>query len=567
MEKRIDQTAGGMGEVYSAVETATNRRVAIKVLKPELAGDAEVLKRFEREWLALKEIAEKNNVVDAYDYFEVGGNYYLVMEYLRGKTIKELIKEHPDGMPWDEVAEYMIDILSGLQHIHNQGIVHRDIKPANLMVLPDDTVKVLDLGIVRLVDPRTGDPELTVINPGRPAPFLGTLAYMSPEQFHGQTADYRSDIYNAGLVMYEMLTGKRFPAEGKPPPLSGKPTAPTAELSEILDRALAIDPRDRFSSARKFRERLQRLLETRRALPPSPGPAPVADGKGVLPPAKRRSWLLMGSVAVGIAGVGVAFYLMADKDHRNPSSSSPPREVVATPPLKNPALLSEVQELRQRVDDQALDLRKQADAAFDRMRDEESRMVSTGYSTIQGYAAAATVVRARYAYEHHALVYEEYTKAMERAKPDIDSADRLMGQAKAALDSGQPTEAWQGLARAKVDLLELGAVPQRVQGAESQREEKALAEMEGRWGNSTCSIVASFVVSAADRSIHIREKEKEAREKILGITKNGIIETEVETPANKRGTIYRYTIQGGSLRVDNATNPEASKNSVPLKRC
>ena len=192
---------GGMANVYKAKCHRLNRLVAIKILKSELAQNAEFRRRFRDESLAVAQLSHAN-IVSIYDVSSSQGIDYIVMELIDGITLKQYM-ERRGHMDWREALHFITQIMRGLSHAHSRGIIHRDIKPQNIMVLRDGSVKVADFGIACLADAHQ-----TLAQEA-----LGSVHYISPEQAKGERLDARSDIYSAGVVLYEMLTG-RLPFEG-----------------------------------------------------------------------------------------------------------------------------------------------------------------------------------------------------------------------------------------------------------------------------------------------------------------------------------------------------------------
>src|ERR1700704_1764494 len=205
---------GGMGQVYRATDTKLKRQVAIKILPPSLAHDADRLARFERE---AKTLASLNHphIAAIYGLEESGGMTALVMELVEGEDLSQRIAR--GAIPLDEALPIAKQIADALEAAHEQGIIHRDLKPANIKVRSDGTVKVLDFGLAKAMEPAAGSSPSISLSPTITTPammtgvgmILGTAAYMSPEQAKGRAADKRSDVWAFGCVIYEMLTGRR----------------------------------------------------------------------------------------------------------------------------------------------------------------------------------------------------------------------------------------------------------------------------------------------------------------------------------------------------------------------
>lgn len=243
--------SGGMAVVYKALCHRLNRMVAIKILKADLAQDAEFRRRFHDESQAVAMLSHPN-IVAVYDVSKSDSLDYIVMELIDGITLKQYMQKKGGPLSWKESLHFITQIMKGLSHAHSRGIIHRDIKPHNIMVLRDGSVKVADFGIARLVS--AAQSTLT-------QEALGSVHYISPEQARGSHIDCRSDIYSAGVVLYEMLTG-RLPYEGDSPvsvaiqhinsiPLSPReinPDIPPA-LELITTKAMASDVSKRYASA------------------------------------------------------------------------------------------------------------------------------------------------------------------------------------------------------------------------------------------------------------------------------------------------------------------------------
>lgn len=197
--------SGGMGEVFRAHDAVLAREVAIKVLHRSLAADAAFVERFRREARAAAALAHPN-IVAVHDWGAVDGIYYMVMEFVRGQSLRDVLNEHGSLAP-AQAAEILLQVLAALDHAHRQGIVHRDVKPENVLLSPEGVAKVADFGLARA----WADARIT--QDGR---VSGTVQYLAPEQLRGEPADPRTDLYSLGIVAYELLTG-RLPFSGETP--------------------------------------------------------------------------------------------------------------------------------------------------------------------------------------------------------------------------------------------------------------------------------------------------------------------------------------------------------------
>src|SRR5437868_8919558 len=252
---------GGMGIVYKATDSRIGRMVAIKMMTGGFAENPDLLKRFYREAQSTG-MLQHPNIVIVYDLGDQEGNPYLVMEYLEGEPLDKMIASKRE-LSMVEKLGFIIQCCTGLNYAHQRGIVHRDIKPANLMVLKNGDCKIVDFGIARV-----GDNSLT-----RTGQVVGTITYMSPEQINAQVVDGRTDIFSAGVMLYELLTGV-LPFDGKdtastllkiihepPPPLSNFLKNYPPELDLVINRALAKDREDRYATADDFAFDLSRVQE------------------------------------------------------------------------------------------------------------------------------------------------------------------------------------------------------------------------------------------------------------------------------------------------------------------
>jgi eukaryotic-like serine/threonine-protein kinase len=258
--------SGGMANVYLAEDEELGRRVAIKILNERYAGDDLFIERFRREAKSAASLSHPN-IVSIYDRGEAEGTYYIAMEVIEGRSLKELIMTH-GALPVHTAIGYAKQLLEALRFAHRHGIIHRDIKPHNVLVSADQQVKaneprlkVTDFGIAR-----HGASQMT-----EAGSIMGTAQYLSPEQARGAPVTAASDLYSAGVVLYEMLTGKvpftgdsaieiamKHVNELPKPPSSLRPEIPPA-LDQIVLRALAKDPEDRYQTAEEFIEDLERV--------------------------------------------------------------------------------------------------------------------------------------------------------------------------------------------------------------------------------------------------------------------------------------------------------------------
>src|SRR5712691_7632191 len=246
--------AGGMGEVYRAHDTRLGREVAIKVLPRELSADAERLARFQREARSASALNHRN-IVTIHDFTSRDGEAWLVMELIRGESLREVIARGP--LPMKKLLPIAAGIADGLAAAHAAGIVHRDLKPENVMLTSDGTPKILDFGLVKQSPAATDARSPTDLRVSRSGMILGTVTYMSPEQARGEEVDFRADQFSFGLMLHEMATGKHpfHRAKGletltailndEPEPLDD--SFPDSFVA-IVERCLAKNPAERYGS-------------------------------------------------------------------------------------------------------------------------------------------------------------------------------------------------------------------------------------------------------------------------------------------------------------------------------
>ena len=371
-----DAGHGSMGNVYKARDRETGETVALKLLKPEIASDQDMMERFKNELLYARRITHKN-VCRVYEFNRVGGIAYTSMEFVEGESLRSVLRRF-GGLPQRKGIDLSLQICSGLREAHAQGIVHRDLKPENVMIDTRGNVKIMDFGIARSMEAMT---RLT-------GAMVGTPAYMAPEQVEGKPVDYRTDVYSLGLMLFEVFTGTQaFRAdnavavalkqmhESPPLPRQIEPMI-SASLETVILRCLEKDPAKRFQSMAELEDEL-RLPErevsasSTRATPAAHS-LPSAMHMGVSPTqavsqTKRISpavWALAGFLIV-LAGAAGGFWLTigrstatipptplssppapATKDSVSPAPSEKPKEAVSasaitvkprTPAAKPPA--------------------------------------------------------------------------------------------------------------------------------------------------------------------------------------------------------------------------------------
>jgi eukaryotic-like serine/threonine-protein kinase len=259
---------GGMADVYLARDQLLDRPVAVKVLFSEYAKDETFVERFRREARAAANLNHPN-IVAIYDWGQQYGTYFIVMEYVEGRTLSEIIRTEGPLHP-NRAAEVTADVAAALAFAHRNGVIHRDIKPGNILITSTGQVKVADFGIAQALTAEATQANLTQVGA-----VMGTATYFSPEQAQGKPADPRSDLYSLGCVLYEMLTS-RPPFNGETPVaiaykhVQEQPPAPSSvaagvpeSLEAIELKLLAKDPADRYPSAEDLRTDLRRFLEGR----------------------------------------------------------------------------------------------------------------------------------------------------------------------------------------------------------------------------------------------------------------------------------------------------------------
>jgi eukaryotic-like serine/threonine-protein kinase len=277
---------GGMAEVYLAHDELLDRPVALKVLFPELSADPAFVERFRREAQAAANLNHPN-IVSVYDWGEDGTTYFIVMEFVDGQTLRDMVRA--GRLAPQQVADVGADIAAALSFAHRNGVIHRDVKPGNVLITSSGQVKVTDFGIARAARENAGE-SLT-----QTGTVMGTATYFSPEQAQGMRIDARSDVYALGVVLYEMVTG-RPPFTGDnpvaiafqhvketPPPLARSGTPVPAALEAVIMKALAKSVDDRYPSANDLRNDLLRFREGKPVSVTAAEAAAAAAGAGAEP--------------------------------------------------------------------------------------------------------------------------------------------------------------------------------------------------------------------------------------------------------------------------------------------
>lgn len=306
--------AGGMGEVYRARDTALKREVAIKVLPDLWSRDPERLRRFELEAQAAATL-NHTNVVSIFHIGRHDGSPYIVTELLHGETLRDRLRQGP--MPLREVLDIGSNIAQGLAAAHSAGVVHRDLKPENVFLTRDGRAKILDFGLAKL-DPVASDngSTVTVQHATKPGHVLGTVGYMSPEQVRGKPTDARTDIFSFGLILYEMLAGRRaFRAatnadiqasilREEPEHLSPTNANLPPGLEQIVWHCLEKEPQRRFQSASDIAFSLQSIS--------TPGSAPSGVSRAETPSPYRR-WLMISLGTLAVVALGFGAFRLGQK--------------------------------------------------------------------------------------------------------------------------------------------------------------------------------------------------------------------------------------------------------------
>jgi Tol biopolymer transport system component len=326
-----------MGEVYRARDSKLAREVAVKVLPSVLAEDASRLARFEKEARTASALNHPN-IVTIYEIGEADGVSFIAMELVSGRTLREVLV--PGPIPLKKLLPLAAQVADGLAKAHAAGIVHRDLKPENLMVTKDGFVKILDFGLAKLIpggfDSSSGTNLPTMTRATEEGTVLGTVGYMSPEQASGQAAEFRSDQFSFGAILYEMAAGKRAferptpvqtlsaVIQDEPEPLAAAAPSTPTNLIWIIDRCLAKDPEDRYASTKDLARDLVSLRDHSSGLSASGAIAPV-------PRRFRPSRGLFAAVTLGsVAAVALAFWGGKTLQARQDRAAPPPLRMPLT---------------------------------------------------------------------------------------------------------------------------------------------------------------------------------------------------------------------------------------------
>ena len=310
---------GGMGAVYKARDIELDRVIALKVIRPELASNPEILQRFKQELILARQVTDRN-VIRIFDLGEAGGIKFITMEYVEGESLYQILRTN-GKVPVPEAVDIMRQMLSGLQSAHREGVIHRDLKPGNIMRDAQGRVVVMDFGLARSF---AGD------GMTRTGTMLGTMEYMSPEQAQAKELDARSDLFTAGLICYELLTGKmpyhadsavasllKRMQERAAPPSDWDRTIPQP-ISELVSKCLERDPAERWQSAQEIIDRIDEIEGKRPpsmisstpylSTPPvSVLPKSSAQVQPPEPSQKPKKRILLGAlVLAAVAGVAAA---------------------------------------------------------------------------------------------------------------------------------------------------------------------------------------------------------------------------------------------------------------------
>ena len=423
--------SGGMADVYCAEDEQLGRKVAVKLLYRRFAEDDEFVERFRREASSAAGL-QHPNVVAVFDRGEWEGTYYIAMEYLPGRSLKQLVRDDAP-LPATLAVDITIQVLRAARFAHKRGVIHRDIKPHNVIVDQEGRVKVTDFGIAR-----AGASDMT-----ETGAIMGTAAYLSPEQAQGHAVSASSDLYSIGILLYELLTG-RVPFEAESAvtialkQVSEEPVAPRAlnpavspELEDVVLRALQKDPARRFRDADEF----VAALEAVRDLPSRPdvaqrtgpltGVYPALDAYEPVQAAARsyRRWAIGLLVLLALAAIGVGAYLLLQPNQQPVPKVVGFQEVVAAARLNNDGFEVDIQDVRS-ADRPVGEVIRQRPNAGDEA--DEGSLVTIFVSSGPGQAEVPDVTGARLAAARKAMKDRGFKSAVRREFNDDLPQNRVI---------------------------------------------------------------------------------------------------------------------------------------------
>ncbi len=329
--------SGGMGSVYKAMQPNIDRMVAIKILHPKLVNRKDLVSRFSREAKALGHLSHPNTVKVFDDGVLEDNSLFIAMEYLEGRNLNQIVRTG-GPMPVERALPILMQVCGALNEAHQRGIVHRDLKPENIFLSTQggikDFPKVLDFGLAKVTEQEMRPGSIVLTQEGM---VFGTPEFMSPEQAQGKVLDARSDIYSLAVILYEVLTGK-LPFDAKTPmehiqhhvmtrPIPLHERAPTAgfspALSEVINRALAKNPDDRYQTAAEFAQALEPFAQKNPTSAPLPYPMPSSSAPVIVPqgapssspvsapsPASNARLIVFVAAACLLVGAGLAVLAM-----------------------------------------------------------------------------------------------------------------------------------------------------------------------------------------------------------------------------------------------------------------
>ncbi len=348
--KVLDQIgAGGMGVVFQAEHMSMKRMVAIKVLPGDKANDEESLQRFYREARIVAAL-DHPNVVHAYDIDQAGDLHFMVMEYIEGESLEQIIRRK-GPLPLHEAADYILQSARGLQHAHERGLVHRDIKPGNLLLDKTGVIKVLDMGLARFFEESS-----TLTTELCSGSVIGTADYMAPEQaVNSHDVDIRADIYSLGVTLYALLTGKPPWADAtvtqkllahhmrEPVPMHvTRPDVPP-EFAEIVGKMMAKQPANRYQIPAEVVDALTPWTQPVEIPLPSEAPTEtsvktiIQHRKPTPNAVKRKRWLAPAIIAGGLLAITIVVAIAATAG-RGPDSKTGPKDHTPVEVVKQPAV-------------------------------------------------------------------------------------------------------------------------------------------------------------------------------------------------------------------------------------